>query len=142
MKAGSGITSQFAEVYEFNGPHPAGNVGTQIAAIKPVNKGETVWTLDAATACRIGKLIETGEIDYNATVAITGPCVKNPHLIETTIGAKLSTLLNNQISTESGKTRIISGNVLTGWRADLNEGFLRYPYRQITVIEEGDNADE
>ena len=142
VKAGSGITSQVAEVYEFNGPHPAGNVGTQIAAIKPVNKGETVWTLDAATACRIGKLIETGEIDYTATVALTGPCVKNPHLVETTIGAKLSTLLNNQISTESGKTRIISGNVLTGWRADLNEGFLRYPYRQITVIEEGDNADE
>lgn len=142
VKAGSEITSQVAEVYEFNGPHPAGNVGTQIAAIKPVNKGETVWTLDAAIACRIGKLIETGEIDYTATVALTGPCVKNPHLIETTIGAKLSTLLNNQISTESGKTRIISGNVLTGWRADLKEGFLRYPYRQITVIEEGDNADE
>lgn len=142
VKAGSGITSQVAEVCEFNGPHPAGNVGTQIAAIKPVNKGETVWTLDAATACRIGKLIETGEIDYSATVALTGPCVKNPHLIETTIGAKLSSLLNNQISTESGKTRIISGNVLTGWRADLKEGFLRYPYRQITVIEEGDNADE
>ena len=34
-------------VNTFEGPHPAGNVGVQIANVKPVNKSETVWTLDA-----------------------------------------------------------------------------------------------
>ena len=63
VKAGSSISSQAATVYEFEGPHPAGNVGTQIAAIKPVNKGETVWTLDAVTAAKIGKLCEEGKLD-------------------------------------------------------------------------------
>lgn len=30
----------------FDGPNPAGNVGVQINHIAPVNKGETVWTID------------------------------------------------------------------------------------------------
>ncbi len=140
VKAGSGIKSKAAVVYEFEGPHPAGNVGTQIAAIKPVNKGETVWTLDAATAARIGKLCATGQFDFSTVVAITGPGVKNPIMLKTLVGASLSTLLAGRLIAESG-LRIISGNVLTGKRVQP-DGFLHFPYRQITVIEEGDKADE
>lgn len=140
VKAGSGISSVSATTVEFDGPHPAGNVGTQIAAIKPVNKGETVWTLDAATAARIGKLCATGCVDYNTTVAITGPCVKNPHLIKTEMGASVSTLLDGNLKTTSD-IRIISGNVLTGLKIE-KDSFIHYPYRQITVIEEGEHADE
>ncbi len=142
VPAGSEIKSNAAEVFEFKGPHPAGNTGTQIAAIKPVNKGETVWTLDAVTAARIGEFVETGHICYDTVVALTGPCMKNPHMIRTTIGAKLSTLLEGEITSDMGKVRTISGNVLTGSRVDITDGFLRYPYRQITAIEEGDSADE
>lgn len=136
----SGITSQAAEVVEFEGPHPAGNVGTQIAAIKPVNKGETVWTLDATTAARIGILVEKGVTDYHTIVALSGPCVKDPHLVKTLVGASISTLVEGNLSTTSG-IRIISGNVLTGTKVE-SDGFLHYPYRQITVIEEGNHADE
>ena len=57
VPAGSGISSQYAEVYSVEGPHPAGNTGPQIAAISPVNKGESVWTLDIVTAARIGRLV-------------------------------------------------------------------------------------
>lgn len=140
VRAGAGISSRFAEVYEFDGPHPAGNVGTQIAAIKPVNKGETVWTLDAATAAKIGRLCGEGTIDYSTCVAITGPEVKNPRMVRTTVGASLSTLLAGELKTEND-IRIISGNVLTGIRVKT-DGFLRFPYRQISVISEGANADE
>ncbi len=142
LPEGSGVTSGIAEVYELKGPHPAGNVGTQIANIKPVNKGETVWTLDVTTACKIGKFVETGELDYSALVALTGPCMKTPHMVSTIIGASLRTLLKNEIKCENGEVRVISGNVLTGWRVNKEDGFLRYPYRQITAIEEGDQADE
>lgn len=142
IEPGSGITSSVAEITEFAGPHPAGNVGTQIAAIKPVNKGETVWTLSAVTACRIGKLIDEGIIDYSALIALTGPSMKEPHLVQTKVGAKLSSLLDNQLSTESGKIRVISGNVLTGLKVSEKDGFLHYPYIQITAIPEGDDADE
>ena len=37
--------------------------------------------------------------------------------------------------------RVISGNVLTGQNVGM-EGFLRWPYRQVTVIPEGDDVDE
>lgn len=139
VRAGSGITSRGAEVYEFEGPHPAGNVGTQIAAINPVNKGETVWTLDAETAARIGKLYTDGNLDFSTVVAITGPEAKSPHSVRTIIGASLKTLLKGAVA--GNDTRIISGNVLTGVK-ETADGFLRYPYRQITLIQEGEHADE
>lgn len=140
VRPGSGISSSAAEVVEFEGPHPAGNVGTQIAAIKPVNKGETVWTLDSATAARLGILCEKGIIDFHTVVALTGPCVSDPHLVRTLVGASVSTLLSGNLNRQDD-IRIISGNVLTGQRID-KEGFLHFPYRQITVIEEGAHADE
>lgn len=140
VKAGMGITTRHAEVIEFEGPHPAGNVGTQIAAVKPVNKGETVWAIDARTAARIGKLLETGTPDYSTVVALTGPDVKNPHLVKTVFGASIDPLIANQLDTEKG-IRIISGNVLTGIQVEKS-GYLHYPYRQVTVISEGDDADE
>lgn len=139
VRAGSGITSRVAEVYEFEGPHPAGNVGTQIAAIDPVNKGETVWTLDAETAARIGKLYTDGNLDFSTVVAVSGPEAKSPHSVRTIIGASLKTLLKGAVA--GNDTRIISGNVLTGVK-ETADGFLRYPYRQITLIQEGEHADE
>ncbi|MCM1474754.1 MAG: Na(+)-translocating NADH-quinone reductase subunit A [Muribaculaceae bacterium] len=129
------------EVTEFDGPHPAGNVGVQIAAIKPVNKGETVWTLGADTAVRIGKLYRDKKPNWDTIVAITGPAAKSPKLISTTVGAKAENLLSGEIE-DTAATRIISGNVLTGEKISLKKGYLRYPWRQITLIEEGDHADE
>lgn len=137
---GSDINSKYAEVVKFNTLHPAGNVGTQIAAIAPVNKGETVWTLDAQAAAKIGKLFATGNVDYSVEVAVTGEGVKDPCFVNTIAGASLSTLLDGKL--KEGHQRVISGNVLTGWREDVKRGFLRFPYRQITVIPEGDDADE
>ncbi|MDE6681232.1 MAG: Na(+)-translocating NADH-quinone reductase subunit A, partial [Muribaculaceae bacterium] len=143
VRPDSGITSKAAKVITFEGPHPAGNVGTQIAAISPVNKGETVFTLDARTAVRIGCLTTYGVLDTKAIVAVTGPEVSNPHLINTTIGARLDTLLAGSLKTNNDSgLRIISGNVLTGVRCSLADGFLHFPYRQITVIDDGADSDE
>lgn len=139
IRYGQEISSNIAVVTEFEGPHPAGNVGPQIASIKPVNKGEVVWTLDARTLVRIGKLSE-GIADFETLVAVTGPEVKEPHLVKTFVGASIKGILTNFVISETGK-RIISGNVLTGLKESM-EGFLHFPYRQITVIEEGDEADE
>lgn len=142
LPKGTAFSTQVATVYEFEGPHPAGNVGTQIAAIKPVNKGETVWATDVITVARIGRLAETGELDFTTLVALTGDEVKNPHLIKTLVGASIEGIIKGELKDNDTKKRIISGSVLTGHKVEINDGFLRFPYRQITVIEEGDNADE
>lgn len=142
VREGSGINSQVAEVIEIGGPHPTGNVGVQIAAVKPVNKGEVVWTLDVRTAARIGRMVKDSKLSFRTVVAITGPDAENPHLVDTLDGAALGSLLKGQIKKTEGKVRVISGNVLTGIKVETESGFLRYPYRQITLIDEGDQADE
>jgi Na+-transporting NADH:ubiquinone oxidoreductase subunit A len=139
---GSGISSASAKVVEIQGPHPAGNVGVQIANIKPINKGETVWATDAKTVIRIGELMLTGKTNFSTIVALTGPDVKHPKLIATTIGASIKSLVKDELKQENGNIRIISGNVLTGIKSAVETDFLRFPYRQITAIDEGDSADE
>lgn len=142
IRSGSGIVSDTAEVYTFDGPHPAGNAGVQIAAVKPVNKGDTVWTLTADTAARIGRYVSDGVVDYSTTVAICGQSAVRPALVRTSIGAALATLLDGHLPTPADDIRVISGNVLTGKRVNPSTGFLRMPYTQITVIPEGAHADE
>lgn len=141
IRADQEISSNAAEILVMSGPHPAGNTGVQIAAVAPVNKGDTVWTLDAATAARIGALVKTGHADYMTEVAITGPSASDPKNVLTTIGASMRDLLKDEI-TDATDTRVISGNVLTGIKTDADTDFLRYPYRQVTLIPEGNHADE
>lgn len=129
-----------ATMIDVEGPHPAGNAGVIIANTRPVNKGETVWTLDIATLYRIGCLME-GKIDYNTVVAITGSEVSSPGYVTTKAGADIASLLAGRIAESDHHVRIISGNVLTGESVDLS-GYLRAPYRQITVIPEGDDVTE
>ncbi len=130
-----------AEMVEFPMLHPAGNAGVQIANIEPVNKGEVVWTLDIVTAARIGHLILKGEIDSSTRVAVTGSEVENPQVVVTTIGVEMKTLIEGNLKTDGCHQRVVSGNLLTGIPVG-EDGFLRFPYRQVTVIPEGDDADE
>ena len=129
------------ENLEIEGPHPAGNVGVQIAAVAPVNKGEVVWTMDVSVAFRIGKLYTDGATSWKTHVALTGPEMPDPHEVQTVIGAAISDLLPESV-TDNKDVRIISGNVLTGKKVNPASDFLRFPYHQITVIKEGDKADE
>ncbi len=130
-----------AEIVEFNGPHPAGNAGVQAANIAPVNKGEVIWTLDITTLARIGQLALEGNVSWNTEVALVGPEVKNPAMLATFCGANIGELTAGRLKDDGKHKRIISGDVLSGTKVD-NEGWLRYPYRQISVISEGDNRDE
>lgn len=130
-----------AENIIVDGPHPAGNVGVQIAAVKPVNKGEVVWTLDVVTVARIGRLYTDGILSWETRVALTGPEMPSPRVVSSIVGADIKSLLPPALI-EKKNLRFISGNVLTGYRISPEKDFLRFPYRQITVIEEGNEADE
>lgn len=130
-----------AEEVRFAGPHPAGNAGVQAANIAPVNKGETVWTLDIVTLARIGAVVLNGKADWTATVAVTGSEIAEPHLVATRVGACISEIAGAAIKDDERNKRVISGNVLCGTAVGV-DGFLRYPYEQVTVIPEGDDVDE
>lgn len=131
-----------AEMVEVSGPHPAGNVGVQIANIAPVNKGDNLWTADIDTLWRIGYLLTNATVCPTATVAVTGPEVSTPSIVKTQIGADIKALVAGLLKPADHHIRIISGNVLTGVAVSEADGFLRYPYHQVTVIAEGDDVDE
>ena len=118
-------------VTEFEGPHPAGIIGTQINAISPINKGEIVWYCYPQDIITIGKLFLTGRYDSTRIIATTGSAVKNPHYYQTRIGADITPILNID-----DNARVISGNVLTGTKITDNP-FLGFHDSQVTVIPEG-----
>ncbi|MEN8927863.1 MAG: Na(+)-translocating NADH-quinone reductase subunit A [Flavobacteriales bacterium] len=115
--------------------HPAGNVGTQIHAIRPINKGEFVWTINAIDVARIGTLMISGQIDFTKTIALTGSEVTTPSYYKVVAGAKMSDLIDKKIKGDN--VRYISGNLLTGENVG-KEGYLGFYENQATVIPEGD----
>ena len=129
------ISAKNVTITEFQGPHPAGNVSTQLNVLSPINKGETVWYTYAQNLIAIGNLFLNGVYDSSRVVAFTGSEVKDPVYYQTRIGAEMSGLYEN-ISSEN--VRIISGNVLTGKKIN-GENFLGYYDSQVTVIPEGDH---
>lgn len=141
VPADGDITIEGAIMVDVKGPHPAGNVGIQIANIAPVNKGETIWTLDVVILEKIGLLFGRNILDMSATVAITGSEITTPAIVKTVIGADMKSILDNRMENDPINKRVIAGNVLTGVHSSLDD-FIHYPYRQVTVIPEGDNADE
>ena len=129
------------EVNVFDGPCPAGNVGVQVNHLDPVNKGEVVWTIgDPTVVLFIGRLLNTGKVDLRRTVALCGSEVKKPVHVDMLVGEELSTLLSNSYDA-AHHVRIINGNVLPG-RQTSKDGFLGAHSSEVTVIPEGDDADE
>lgn len=140
QKAKALLEAKDCEVNVFDGPAPAGNVGVQINHIDPVNKGEIVWTMAPEVVIMLGRLLKEGVVDFTRKVAVCGSEVKSPKYVKAIVGAKLSDILEGQID-KAANNRVIDGNVMTGMKSSL-EGFLGAQSTEVTVIPEGDDADE
>ncbi|MDR0542651.1 MAG: Na(+)-translocating NADH-quinone reductase subunit A [Dysgonamonadaceae bacterium] len=126
----------------FEGPHPAGNVGVQINHIKPVNKGEVVWTVQPQDVVIIGRFFNKGIVDMTRLVAFSGSEVNEGDRAYYPMlpGASVGKLVKSSVTEHIG-LRYISGNVLTGTRIAC-DGSLHVNDNQITVIPEGDEIHE
>lgn len=135
-KAGVSIpTISKAEVAEFDGPHPAGLVGTHIHLLDPVSAKKVVWHIGYQDVIAIGKLFTTGELHSERVVALAGPAVSNPRLVKTVLGASVSELTTGELA--PGTNRIISGSVLSGSTANGVHGYLGRYHTQLSVLAEG-----
>ena len=128
------------EVNIFDGPCPAGNVGVQVNHLDPVNKGETVWTVDPSAVIFFGRLFNTGKVDLRRLIAVAGSEVELPAYVEAVVGDRIGDLLAGNLK-EGKNLRIINGNVLTGKPCSLDD-YVGAHTSEITVIPEGDDADE
>ena len=152
FEAGIAALGRLAEVHTVHaeGPHPAGNVGTQIAAISPLNKGEYVWTVNAQDVATIGRWCLTGEYRPERVIAVGGPAAKCPKYYRVLCGTRIQRIAEvqlmdpcyPQLTTAHSPlpTRIISGSVLSGTRIEA-DGFLGMYDHQLTFIEEGDQYE-
>jgi Na+-transporting NADH:ubiquinone oxidoreductase subunit A len=103
------------QVEEFAGMHPAGLAGTHIHFLDPVHREKAVWYIGYQDVAAVGKLIETGKLPVDRTIALCGPLVINPRLLETRQGASIEVLIDEQLY--FGEKRVVSGSVLYGRRA-------------------------
>jgi len=152
FEAGIAALGQLAEVHTVHaeGPHPAGNVGTQIAAISPLNKGEYVWTVNAQDVATIGRWCLTGEYRPERVIAVGGPAAKCPKYYRVLCGTSIQHIAEVQLMNPNYpelsslssplSTRIISGSVLSGTRIEAG-GFLGMYDHQLTFIAEGDQYE-
>lgn len=140
-KNGTNVFNNIKDItlHHVSGIHPAGNVGTQIGKIDPVNKGETVWTITPQDLVIIGELLLTGKFNAVRIIALAGSSVKSPKYYITKIGAEVNTFIE-----ESGLNdknfRIISGDVLTGNKI-AQKSNLGYYNNTITLIPEGNDYE-
>jgi len=123
------------EIHSVQGPHPAGNVGVLIHHVAPINKGETVWTVNGMDLAIIGRSLKEGKFRAERTVALVGSEVEAPQFYTTMIGAQMKSVVEGQL--KGANNRIVSGDPLTGAAVDT-EGHLGFYSHQVTVLPEGD----
>lgn len=128
------------EVHQFDGVHPAGNVGTHIHYLDPIAGNKLVWSIGYQDVIDIAKLFETGELPVERVVAIGGPKAAKPRLVRTRVGANLDELLADEVATDCD-VRVISGSVFGGRRSDGPCAYLGRFANQVSVLEEGNKRE-
>ncbi|MBO8416375.1 MAG: Na(+)-translocating NADH-quinone reductase subunit A [Proteobacteria bacterium] len=122
----------------FIGPHPAGLPGTHIHFIDPVSETKTVWHIGYQDVIAIGHLFVEGELYNKRYVALAGPQVKEPRVVETVQGASVTELLpESDIESSASGVRVIAGSVLWGNKAVGPFAYLGRYHLQVCALEEG-----
>ena len=125
-----------AELAEFEGPHPAGLVGTHIHLLHPVSATRSVWHINYQDVMAIGELFASGRLPTRRVIALGGPQCRNPRLIRTRIGACTDELIASELG-EASECRVISGSVWSGRRAAGWASYLGRYHLQLSILAEG-----
>ena len=122
------------EVHDFDGPHPAGLVGTHISRIRPLRTGESAWCVRLQDVVRLGEWAESGRYPAKTVVAVAGSAAPARQYYRVRHGAPVSSF--NGGAAIGGDVRVICGTVLDG-RAIAADGALGFRTTTLTVIPEG-----
>lgn len=152
FEAGVKALEVYAPVHcvKAEGPHPAGNIGTIVAALNPINKGECIWSVNAQDVANIGRWVTTGAYRPERVISVGGPAAKAPKYYRVLCGSSMQRICDVQLMDPCYPqlptthyplpTRIISGSVLSGSTIEA-DGFLGMYDQQVTFVEEGDRYD-
>jgi Na+-transporting NADH:ubiquinone oxidoreductase subunit A len=122
------------EVHQFEGPHPAGLVGTHISRIQPLRADQTAWYLKAQEVVLLGTWVISGKYPWERTVAVSGSNAPTRQYYRVRQGAAVMTLTGGKPL--EGDHRLINGTVLTGTRV-APDGYLGFYAQTLTIMPEG-----
>jgi len=131
----AGKLARNVSVQQFMGPHPAGLPGTHIHYLDPAGPNKQVWHINYQDVIAIAQFFATGVIATERIVALAGPQVREPRLVRTRIGANLEELVAGELLPH--ESRIVSGSVLAGDKAEGSEAYLGRYHLQISAVREG-----
>ena len=122
-------------VQSFAGIHPAGLPGTHIHFLDPIGGDDrVVWHVGYQDVMAIGRLFITGELRSERVVALAGPGVRTPRLLQTVAGASVEELTAGELA--DGEQRLISGSIFAGRTARGPVAFLGRYHTQLSVLPE------
>lgn len=127
-----------AQIHTFSGKHPAGLVGTQIAATRPIAKGEIVWTIEPQHVVMIGRLFATGQVDFEKIIALAGTQFKKTGYQRVIAGAKINSMI--PAGTLADNSRLINGNPLCGQTTSTDQYLSPYG-NALCAIPEGNKYE-
>ena len=130
-----GMQLERVRTVEFSGPHPAGLAGTHIHFVDPAGRDKAVGYVNYQDVIEIGHLFTTGRLDPSRVVSVAGPSVGKPRLVRTRLGANLNELMEGELV--EAPSRVVSGSVLGGRRADGPFAYLGRYHLQVSALPAG-----
>ncbi|NQV01612.1 MAG: NADH:ubiquinone reductase (Na(+)-transporting) subunit A, partial [Bacteroidia bacterium] len=88
------LETKGVQINRFIGPHPTGNISTQISRLDPINRGDLVWYLQPQEVLMIGRLFLSGKYDATKIYALTGSMIRKPAYYKSLIGASIHDMIN------------------------------------------------
>jgi Na+-transporting NADH:ubiquinone oxidoreductase subunit A len=99
------------------------------------------WVLDPQAVIALWRAFDSGQAWHSRTVAVSGPAVEAPALVEAPLGTPLLELVKDHVGGVDVDTCcILRGGLYLGQRADKNDG-LEYGDRSIVVIPEDEGPE-
>lgn len=142
VKKGTRLDVNNCELYEIEGPHPAGNASFLINRTRPINRGEDVWVIGLTELLLLGRFLATGRVDLSRRVVFAGSRMESAGYATVISGAEVNDLTSGKLELERGSVRLIDGDVFTGVRVIDDYRYMSPFSNIITAIPEGDDVDE
>ena len=133
------IDAKGVSYHGFSGVHPAGLPGTHMHFLCPASETNEVWSIHYQDVIAIAHLFAKGHLYIERVIALAGPRVIRPRLLQTRVGVDLLELLDGKI--EDDGARIISGSVLCGFHVHDHMAYLGRNHLQVSVIANDQERD-
>ena len=118
------------KIFNVDGYHPIGLIGTHINRLYPLNRKRKIWYIDLQDIICIGKLFKENVVDNRKVCSLAGESIQ-PKLYRMFDYSSISPL----IKVENDK-RIIAGSPLYGRKIEKNLNYINRYINIISIIKE------